>query len=153
MKTRRPFSGKIHLREGGTGRKKCQNEKGHSSHAWCPFWAASIPLISQYHEDPLALEVRMNRRVFVLEAGKAVPAIIGALYLVGCGDSPSSPSATADISATSSTSNAHTHSVGIPASDQMKAVAVTYTSSSTLAHDHQVSVSASQLATLASGGS
>lgn len=96
----------------------------------------------------------MNRRVFVIQAGQAFPAIVGALYLVGCGgSSPTSPSDVASISSTSSTSNSHTHTVGVPASDQMKAVATTYTSSSTSAHDHQVTLSASQLTTLASGGS
>ncbi len=96
----------------------------------------------------------MNRRVFVLEAGKAVPAIAGALYLIGCGSSsPTSPSATADITAVSTVSNAHTHTVGVPASDQMKAVATTYTSSTDSAHNHQVTLSASQLSTLAAAGS
>ena len=96
----------------------------------------------------------MNRRAFVLQAGKAVPAVVGALYLVGCGNSsPSSPSATADIQSTSSVSNGHSHTVGVPASDQMKAVAVVYTSSNVLAHDHQVTLSATQMTTLASGGS
>jgi hypothetical protein len=95
----------------------------------------------------------MNRRVFILEAGKAVPVVIGALYIVGCSSSTTSPSATADIQATSTTSNGHSHSAGIPASDQMKAVATTYTTSNVLAHDHQVTLNASQLASLAAGGS
>ena len=95
----------------------------------------------------------MNRRVFVIEAGKAFPAVVGALYLIGCSDnSPSSPSATADITSVSTVNNAHTHTIGVPASDQMKAVTTTYTSSNTSAHDHQVTLSASQLSTLASGG-
>ena len=96
----------------------------------------------------------MKRRVFVIEAGKAFPAVVGALYLIGCGgSSPASPSATADIKTESTVSNGHTHTVNVPASDQMKAVAATYTSSSTSAHDHMVTLSASQLSTLASGGS
>ena len=95
----------------------------------------------------------MNRRVFVIEAGKAFPAVVGALYLIGCGgSSPSSPSDVASISSVSATSNGHTHTVGVPASDQMKAVATTYTSSSTSAHDHMVTLNASQLSSLASGG-
>ena len=102
---------------------------------------------------PPARKMVMNRRVFVIEAGKAFPAVVGALYLIGCSDnSPSSPSATADITSVSTVSNAHTHTVGVPASDQMKAVTTTYTSSNTSAHDHQVTLSASQLSTLASGG-
>src|SRR5712691_10628721 len=96
----------------------------------------------------------MQRRVFIIEAGKAFPVIVGALYVIGCGSSsPSSPSATADISSTSTVSNNHTHTCGVPASDQLKAVLTVYTSSSTLSHDHQVTLSASQLASLASGGS
>jgi len=96
----------------------------------------------------------MRRRVFLLGAGKAVPAVAGALYLVGCGgSSPSSPSATADITSVSTVSNAHTHTVGVPASDQMKAVTTTYTSSNNSTHDHMVTLSGSQLSTLASGGS
>jgi hypothetical protein len=96
----------------------------------------------------------MQRRVFIVEAGKAFPVVVGALYLIGCGgNSTTSPSAVADVSATSSVDNGHTHTAGIPASDQMKAVAATYTTSSADAHDHQVTLSASQLTTLATGGS
>jgi len=96
----------------------------------------------------------MNRRVFILEAGKAVPVVIGALYIAGCGSSSTtSPSATADVQATSTVSNGHSHSANIPSSDQLKAVATTYTTSNVLAHDHQVTLNASQLASLAAGGS
>ena len=96
----------------------------------------------------------MNRRVFILEAGKAVPVVIGALYIVGCGgNSTTSPSATADVQATSTVSNGHSHSANVPASDQLKTVAVVYTTTNVLAHDHQVTLSASQLASLAAGGS
>ncbi len=94
----------------------------------------------------------MNRRVFILEAGKAVPAVVGALYIIGCSSSPTSPSTSASITAVSTVSNGHTHSVGIPASDQMQAVAMTYTSSTDSAHNHQVTLSASQLSTLAAAG-
>ena len=95
----------------------------------------------------------MNRRVFILEAGRAVPLVAGAIYLVGCGSSSTAPSATADVTATSSVSNAHSHSANIPASDQMKAVATTYTTSNVSAHDHTVVMTGSQLASLAGGGS
>jgi hypothetical protein len=94
----------------------------------------------------------MQRRVFLLQAGKAVPAVAGALYLIGCGDSTVAPSAVASISSVSTTVNAHTHTVGVPASDQMKAVTTTYQSSSSLNHDHMVTLSASQLTTLAQQG-
>jgi len=95
----------------------------------------------------------MKRRVFILQAGKAVPAVAGAVYLIGCGDSTVAPSNVASISSVSTTVNAHTHEVGIPASDQMKATATTYTSSSTSAHDHMVTLNANQLTTLGQGGS
>jgi hypothetical protein len=95
----------------------------------------------------------MNRRTFVIEAGKAFPAVAGALYLISCGDSTVTPSATASISSVSTTVNAHTHDAGIPASDQMKGTTTTYTTSATLSHDHMVTLSGSQLTTLGQGGS
>jgi hypothetical protein len=96
----------------------------------------------------------MNRRVFILEAGKAVPVVAGALYLVGCGgNSTTSPSATADVQATSTVSNGHSHTANVPSSDQMRAVATTYTTSNVSAHDHQVVMTSAQLSSLASGGS
>jgi hypothetical protein len=108
--------------------------------------------MSQYHEIP-GRERPMNRRVFVIEAGKAFPAIAGALYLIACGgSSPSAPSTVADITTVSTVVNAHTHSVGVPASDQLKGNTTTYTSSSTLAHDHMVTLTASQMSTLGAGG-
>jgi len=94
------------------------------------------------------VEEFMKRRVFILQAGKAVPAVAGALYLIGCGDSTVAPSAVASISSVSTTVNAHTHTVGVPASDQMKGTTTTYTASSSLNHDHMVTLSASQLTTL-----
>jgi len=94
----------------------------------------------------------MQRRVFLLQAGKAVPAVAGAIYLIGCGDSTVAPSAVANISSVSTTVNSHNHTVGIPASDQMKALTTAYTSSSSLNHDHMVTLSGSQLMTLAQLG-
>jgi len=95
----------------------------------------------------------MERRVFLIEAGKAFPAVAGALYLIGCHGSTTSPSATADISSVSTVSNSHTHTVGVPASDQLHPATTTYTSSTTSAHDHMVTLTANQLTSLASGGS
>src|SRR5262245_11093753 len=94
-----------------------------------------------------------GRRVFLIEAGKAFPAIAGALYLIGCGGSSTGPSAVADISSVSSVSNAHTHTIGVPSSDQMHPATKTYTSSSTSAHDHMVTLTVTQLSELAAGGS
>ncbi len=95
----------------------------------------------------------MDRRVFVIEAGKAFPVVIGALYLIGCGSSSTSPSAVADVSTTSTSVNAHMHAANVPASDQLHPASVSYTSSATLNHDHMVTLSASQLTTIAAGGS
>src|SRR5260221_323417 len=95
----------------------------------------------------------MERRVFVIQAGKAFPAVAGALYLIGCGSSTTSPSATADISSTSTVVNSHSHSTNVPASDQLHPANTTYTSSRDSAHNHMVTLAASQLSTLASSGS
>src|SRR5262245_17603385 len=94
----------------------------------------------------------MYRRTFVIEAGKAFPVVIGALYVIGCGSS-TAPSAYAAVSATSTTVNGHNHTVGIPASDQQQPADTTYTSSSTLDHTHMVRLTASQLSGLGLGGS
>lgn len=95
----------------------------------------------------------MDRRRFLIEAGKAFPLAAGAWYLVGCGSSPTAPSAVASISSVSTVVNAHTHSVGVPASDQLHPADTTYTSSTDLAHNHMVTLTASDLSTLAAAGS
>ena len=94
----------------------------------------------------------VNRRVFVIEAGKAFPIVAGALYLIGCGSSTTSPSMVADVSSTSTAVNGHTHTTNVPASDQLHPTDTTYTSSTDAAHNHLVTLTASQLSTLASGG-
>jgi hypothetical protein len=95
----------------------------------------------------------MDRRVFVIEAGKAFPIVAGALYLIGCGSSTTSPSAVADVSSTSTNVNGHTHTANVPASDQLHPADATYTSSTDSGHNHMVTLTASQLSTIASGGS
>jgi hypothetical protein len=95
----------------------------------------------------------MKRRVFVIEAGKAFPIVAGAVYLIGCGSSTTSPSNVADVSSTSTSVNSHTHSANVPASDQMHPASTSYTSSTDAAHNHLVTLTASQLSTIASGGS
>jgi hypothetical protein len=95
----------------------------------------------------------MNRRTFVIEAGKAFPVVVGALYLVGCNSSPTGPSTVADVNSTSTTVNGHTHSVNVPASDQLRPTDTTYTSSTSLNHAHMVTLTAAQLASIAWGGS
>ena len=96
----------------------------------------------------------MERRTFVIEAGKAFPVVAGALYLIGCGSSsPTSPSAVAEVLSNSTVVNAHSHTVNVPASDQMRPVDITYTSSSSSSHVHMVTLTANQLSTIASSGS
>lgn len=95
----------------------------------------------------------MERRAFVIQAGKAFPVVAGALCLIGCGSSTTSPSAVAEISSTSTVENGHSHSVGVPASNQLHPANTTYTSSTSFAHEHVVTLTAGQLSTLASGGS
>jgi hypothetical protein len=81
--------------------------------------------------------------------------IIGAAagaYIAGCSSSPTSPSAVADISVTSSVVNGHSHTANVPSSDQLRPADMTYTTSTSLNHQHSVTLTAGQLATLASGG-
>ena len=77
---------------------------------------------------------------------------IGALYLAACGDSAVAPSSVSDLSATSTVVNAHSHTVNVPSSDQMKPADTTYTTSSSAGHTHTVTLTAAQLASIAAGG-
>src|SRR5262245_64024527 len=86
----------------------------------------------------------MDRRVFVIEAGKAFPVIAGALYLIGCGGSSTSPSGVADVHSTSTVVNSHTHTANAPASDQLHPADTAYTSSNDGAHNHMVTLTSSQ---------
>jgi len=88
----------------------------------------------------------------MIEAGKAFPAIVGALYVFGCG-SPTSPSGVADVTSTSNVVNGHTHTANVPSSDQLHPADTTYTSSASLSHTHMVTLTTAQLTILASGGS
>jgi len=94
---------------------------------------------------------RVDRRTFVIEAGKAFPVVAGAVYLIACG-SATSPSAVAEVSSNSSVVNGHSHSVNVPASDQMHPADTAYTSSNSAIHVHMVTLTATQLSTIASGG-
>jgi hypothetical protein len=95
----------------------------------------------------------MNRRVFVIRAGQAFPVVAGALYMIGCGSSTTSPSAVASLVSASTVVNSHSHTTGVPASDQLHPADTTYASSTDSAHNHMVTLTASQLSTIASGGS
>jgi hypothetical protein len=89
----------------------------------------------------------------VIQAGKAVPVVVGAMYLIGCGSNPTNPSAVAEVASDSTVVNGHSHSVNVPASDQLHPTDTTYTSSTSLNHVHTVTLTANQVSTLASGGS
>jgi hypothetical protein len=95
----------------------------------------------------------MQRRVFLIEAGKAFPVVIGAIYLIGCHSSSTSPSAVADVTSTSTNVNNHIHTVNVPASDQMHPADTAYTSSNSSSHTHMVTLTAAQLSSIAAGGS
>jgi hypothetical protein len=95
----------------------------------------------------------VTRRVFVIQAGKAFPVVVGAVYLIGCGSSTTSPSAVADVQSNSTNVNGHTHSANVPASDQVHPADTTYTSSTSLSHAHMVTLTAAQLTAIAAGGS
>ena len=95
----------------------------------------------------------MKRRVFVIQAGKAFPVVVGALYMVGCGSSPTNPSAVADVASDSTVVNGHSHSVNVPASDQLHPTDTTYPSSPSVNHVHTGTLTTNQVSTLASGGS
>src|SRR6185369_2005027 len=75
----------------------------------------------------------------------------GALYLTACGDSAVAPSSVSDVSATSTVVNAHSHTVNIPSSDQMKPADTTYTTSASAGHQHTVTLTLSQLTSIAAG--
>ncbi len=94
----------------------------------------------------------MDRRVFFIEAGKAFPVVVGALYLIGCGSS-TSPSSVADVRGVSTVINAHSHTANVPASDQLRPADTTYASSTDAGHNHMVTLTAAQLQSIASGGS
>ena len=93
----------------------------------------------------------MERRTFVIEAGKAFPVVIAALYLIGCG-SPTSPSSVAEVASDSTVVNGHSHTANVPASDQLHPATTTYTSSASAGHEHMVTLTADQLSRIASGG-
>jgi hypothetical protein len=81
-----------------------------------------------------------------------VIAVVGAFAVSGCGSSTSPSSTVADLTVTSTVVNGHSHTVNVPSSDQLHPADMTYTSSSTLNHTHTVTLTASQLASIASGG-
>ena len=93
-----------------------------------------------------------QRRVFLVQAGKAFPVVAGALYLIGC-DEAFNPSAVADISSVSTVNAGHSHTINVPSADQLHPAAKTYTSTNVFAHVHMVTLTEDQLRTLATGGS
>jgi len=80
-------------------------------------------------------------------------AVAGAGFMAfGCGSSTSPSSTVADLAVTSTVVNGHSHTVNVPANDQLHPADTTYTTSSTLNHTHTVTLTAAQLSSIASGG-
>ena len=94
----------------------------------------------------------MTKRTFVTEAAKLLLVVAGAVYVIGCG-SPTAPSNVADVTSTSTVVNGHSHTINVPSSDQTHPANTTYTSSTDSGHNHTVTLTASQLLTIAGGGS
>ena len=101
---------------------------------------------------------RMNRRHFIIRAGKSFPVIAGALYVVGC-DSDSNdggnnnPPAGMSISVTSSAASGHTHNADVPEADLNSTSSRSYSSSDSNGHQHTVTLSAAQLNSIENGAS
>lgn len=103
----------------------------------------------------------MNRRRFIIEAGKAFPIVAGAFYIVGCdsntdgatssktGNNSSTQFLT--LNAVSTVVAGHSHSAAIPIGDLNSATGKSYESSSSNSHKHMVSLSAAQLGTISTG--
>ena len=105
----------------------------------------------------------MNRRRFIIKAGKAFPIVAGAIYIVGCDSNDSNDADTGEnngnnggppttLSVVSSTDAGHSHSAAIPINDFSSSSAKSYQSSDSGGHIHSVTLSATQLATIGSGG-
>jgi len=101
----------------------------------------------------------MDRRRFIIEAGKAFPIVAGAIYVVGCDANSDGNNGndggdqTMTLSAVSTLVAGHSHSATIPISDLDSAARKSYQSSSADSHTHTVSLSVSQLGIISSGSS
>jgi len=105
----------------------------------------------------------MNRRRFIIEAGKAFPIIAGAVYVVGCDSNSDGNNISSNgndggdqimtLSAVSTFVDGHSHSATIPLSDLDSAARKSYQSSNADSHTHTVSLSVSQLGVISSGSS
>jgi hypothetical protein len=88
-----------------------------------------------------------------IRAADHLLAVVAAFAISGCGNSTTPPSSTvADLTVTSTVVNGRSHTVNVPSGDQLHPADMTDTSSSTLNHTHTVTLTASQLASIASGG-
>lgn len=101
----------------------------------------------------------MERREFLLEAGKAIPMIAGAVYILGCSSSPSNsgggpnPTPTPNVlRVTSSVDDGHSHQVTVPDADFNAGVDRTYGSTSNSGHTHSVTLTAAELTMIGNGG-
>ena len=96
----------------------------------------------------------MSDRCVFIQSSQAFIILLGVAFLAGCGGySGTSPSQVADIQATSTAVNGHTHTVKVSASDQLHPADTSYTSSTDAGHNHTVTLSTYQLQLIAGGGS
>ncbi len=103
----------------------------------------------------------MNRRRFIIEAGKAFPIVAGAIYVVGCDSSSDGNNISNNgndggdqlmtLSAVSTHVAGHSHSATIPLSDLDSAAQKSYQSSNADSHTHTVTLSVSQLGIISAG--
>ena len=115
------------------------------------------------HPDRYLFCGTMNRRRFIIKAGKAFPIVAGAVYVVGCDSNSDGNNISSNgddggdqimtLSAVSTFVDGHSHSATIPLSDLDSAARKSYQSSSADSHTHTVTLSASQLGIIGGGSS
>jgi len=107
--------------------------------------------------------ITMNRRNFIIKAGKAFPVIAGAVYIVGCDSNDSNDSGSGNnngnnggqpttLRVFSTTSAGHSHSADLPLADVDSVSSKSYQSSNSGGHIHSVTLSVAQLTTIGGGG-
>lgn len=105
----------------------------------------------------------MNRRRFIIQAGKAFPIVAGAVYVVGCdsNDPDNSDSGNNNgnnggqpttLRVVSTVDAGHSHSAEVPLSDFNSASNKSYQTSNSGGHVHSVTLSVAQLTTIGGGG-
>ncbi len=105
----------------------------------------------------------MNRRRFIIKAGKAFPIVAGAVYVIGCDSNDLNNSDSGDdngnnggrpttLRVVSTVDAGHSHSAELPLTDLDSTSSKTYQSSTSGGHNHSVTLSVAQLITISGGG-